>query len=210
LALFPPLALLLWLAHRRWTAAARVAVQLLGLLLAVGLLVTLWARWSRIGRYLDEYVATAERVEDGRTVLPLAFAREGVEITPDGERRQLAFRLWPFVHALGYVAGRRPIVNLGLYEAGEDYFPLRFRPELDPYRHLSIGPLGMEEVPPRVDIPRYERRGGRVDYVLLWQPKAAPREHPVTKALYQQLESRFERVHVSARGNAELWRLRDR
>ncbi len=125
---------------------------------------------------------------------------------PSGERRQLAFRLWPFVHALGYVAGRRPIVDLGLYEAGEDYFPLRFRPELDPYRHLSIGPLGMEEVPPRVDVPGYERRGGRVDYVLLWQPQVAPANHPATRELYRQLAAGFERVHVSRRGNAELWR----
>ncbi len=188
LALFPPLVLLLWLASARWTARARWTMQLAGILLATGMLVTLWARWSRINVDLDEYVATADRIEDGRTVLPLTFAPQGVEIASDGQRQDLAFRVWPFVHALGYVAGRRPIVDLGLYEAGEDYFPLRFRPELDPYRHLSIGLLGMEEVPPRVDLPRYERQGGRVDYVLLWQPQAAPHEHPTTKDLYRQLE----------------------
>jgi len=126
-------------------------------------------------------------------------------VGPGSERRQLAFRLWPFVHALGYVAGRRPVVDLGLYEAGEDYFPLRYRPEIDPYRHLSIGPVGVEEVPPRVDIPGYERRGGRVDYVLLWQPRAASGEHPLARELYRQLHDGFERVEVSSAGNAELW-----
>ena len=208
LALFPPFALLLWLASARWGPRARRATQLAGVLLAVGMLVMLWARWSRIERYLDEYVAAADLIEDGRTVLPLGFALQGVEIASDGERKDLAFRLWPFVHALGYVAGRRPIVLLGLYEAGEDYFPLRYRPELDPYRHLSIGLLGMEGTPPRVDFSSYEKQGGRVDYVLLWQPRAAPREHAITKDLYRKLESRFERVHVSSHGNAELWKAR--
>lgn len=208
LALFPPLTLVLWLASARWSARVRWMTQLAGILLATGMLVTLWARWSRINVYLDEYVATADLVEDGRTVLPLAFAPQGVELASDGERQDLAFRVWPFVHALGYVAGRHPIVDLGLYEAGEDYFPLRFRPELDPYRHLSIGPLGMEEVPPRVDLPRYQRQGGRVDYVVVWQPQAAPHQHPTTKDLYRQLELNFERAHVSAQGNAELWRRR--
>ncbi len=201
LALFPPLALLLWLGGGGWTRRERRAVQLLGAAIAVGLLALLWARWARIDAYLEEYVAVAERVEDGRTVLPLGFAPAG----RDAGGHELAFRLWPFVHALGYVAGRRPIVDLGLYEASEDYFPLRFRPQLDPYRHLSNGLLGVEEVPPRVDIPGFERLGGRVDYVLLWQPRAAPAGHPATRALYRQLDAGFHRVGVSAHGNAELW-----
>ena len=208
LALFPPLVLLLWLGSGRWGSRTRQAAQLLGAALALTMLTMLWTRWSEIDRYLDEYVAVADRIEDGSTVLPLGFAPAGVANGSEGERRPLAFRLWPFVHALGYVAGRRPIVDLGLYEAGEDYFPLRYRPELDPYRQLSIGPVGLEEVPPRIDIPRYERRGGRVDYVLLWQPRAAAADHPLTRELYRQLHDGFERVHVSKAGNAELWQQR--
>jgi hypothetical protein len=208
LALFPPLALLLWLGTARWSSRWRWAAQAIGSALAIGVLALLWARWSRIDRYLDEYVAVAEHVEDGRTVLPLAFAPAGCELARDGKCEELAFRLWPFVHALGYVAGRRPIVDLGLYEAGEDYFPLRYRPELDPYRHLSVGKLGMEEVPPRVDVATYERHGGHVDYVLLWQARAAPRENALTRELFRQLTDSFQRSCVSAEGNAELWQAR--
>src|SRR6185503_2746036 len=206
LGLFPPLALLLWLGSGRWTRRVRVGAQLAGALLAIGMLATLWARWWRVDRQLDEYVAVAERIEDGRTVLPLALAPHGIERTADGRSRELAFRVSPFIHAMGYVAGRRPIVDLGLYEACEDYFPLRFRPDLDPYRHLSTGPIGIEIVPPRLDIAGYERHGGRVDYVLLWQPQAMPRDLPTGRDLYRQLDSGFDRVHVSSRGNAELWR----
>jgi len=208
LALFPPLALLLWLGTAAWSRPWRSAAQAIAAALAIAMLALLWARWSRIDRYLDEYVSVAERIENGRTVLPLSFAPAGCEMTGSGECRALAFRLWPFVHALGYVAARRPIVDLGLYEAGEDYFPLRYRPELDPYLHLSIGKLGVEEVPPRVDIAAYERHGGRVDYVLLWQPRAAPGDHPLMRELHRQLEGGFERVALSGAGNGELWRYR--
>ena len=206
LALFPPLALMLWLATGAWATRSRWATQAAAVMLTTAMLALLWTRWADIDRYLDEYVAVAERVEDGSTVLPLAFAPAGIEVPSGGSAHHVAFRVWPFVHALGYVAARRPIVDLGLYEAAEDYFPLRFRPDLDPYRHLSIGLLGMEEVPPRVDIPRYERQGGRVDYVLLWQPQALENREPATERLYRDLEERFSRVHVSAHGNGELWR----
>jgi hypothetical protein len=201
LALFPPLVLVLWLGSGEWGPRARRIVASLGAALALGMLGLLWLRWAAVDRQLAEYVAAVERVEDGRSVLPLGFAPAGV--AADG--RQLAFRLWPFVHAVGYVAGHRPIVDLGLYEAGEDYFPLRYRPDRDPYRWLSQGPVGVEEVPPRVDLARYERVGGRVDYVLLWEPRAAPSDHPGTRELYRQLEAGFERVFVSATGSAELW-----
>lgn len=210
LALLPPLAFLLWFGTAAWSRRWRSAAQAIAAALALAMLALLWARWARIDRYLDEYVSVAERIENGRTVLPLSFAPAGCEIIRGGACRPLAFRLWPFVHAFGYVAARRPIVDLGLYEAGEDYFPLRYRPELDPYLHLSIGRLGVEEVPPRVNILAYESHGGRVDYVLVWQPRAAPPEHPVTRELYRQLEDGFERVRISALGNAELWKRMDR
>lgn len=206
LALFPPLALLLWLGSVTWSSRWRSAAQAIAVALAIGMLILLWTRWSRIDRDLDEYVAAAEHIESGRTVLPLSFAHAGCEMAGAGECRPLAFRLWPFVHALGYVAARRPIVDLGLYEAGEDYFPLRYRPNVDPYRHLSIGPVGVEEVPPRVDLAGYERSGGRIDYVVIWQPQAAPRENPLTRELYRELTDSFARVDVSEGANAELWR----
>jgi hypothetical protein len=178
------------------------------MVLALGVLAMLWTRWAAIDELLGEAVATAEHVEDGHTVLPLAFAPAGDPFHPSTPAGKLAFRVRPFVHAVGYVAGHRPIVDLGLYEAAEDYFPLRFRPAIDPYRHLSVGPLGMEEIPPRVDIAGYERQGGRVDYVLLWQPPVEPRRDGAEE-VYRQLAT-FERVYVSRRGNAELWRRRAR
>jgi len=202
LELFPPLVLIVWLAAAGFSSRARTATVAIAAALALVQLALISARWSLLAGYVEEAVAVAERVPDDATLLPLSFAHGGPQ---DGE---LAFRVWPFVHLAGYVAGHRPVVDLGLYEAMEDYFPLRFRPELDPYRHLAPRPEAMEAVPPVVDIAGFERRGGRVDYVLLWQPGAADPADPRTEDLYRQLASGYRRALVSARGNAELWQRR--
>jgi hypothetical protein len=202
LELFPPLLLTVWLASGRWGTAARRIVPLLAAALALLHVGLLAARWAQLDRLIAETVALVEEVPDGATLLPLGFAPAG---PAHGE---LAFRTWPFVHAAGYVAGRRPIVDLGLYEASEDYFPLRFRRAVDPYRHLAAQPGGLEDVPPRLDLARYAATGGRVDYVLLQFPAAADSRQPATVDLYRQLAAGYARIAVSAAGNAELWRRR--
>ena len=64
------------------------------------------------------------------------------------EGRQTTFRTWPFVHAGGYIAARKRLVDLSLYEANENYFPFYYRPALNPFLHLAPDPLGIEGRPP--------------------------------------------------------------
>ena len=207
LNLFPPLALLLWLAAASYGPRLRAAVQAIGAALALGLLGLLWMRWAAVDDALRDHRLAAARVPAGATALPLSYAHAG----RGRDGRPLAFRVQPFLHALGYASARAPIVDLGLYGASEDYFPLRYRPALDPYHHLGRGRHGMEGQPPTVDIRGYERRtGGRVDFVLLWQPAAAPPRHSSVIGLRRQLDEGYERVYVSPRGLAELWRRRRR
>ena len=207
LNLFPPLALLLWLAGAEYRPRLRVTIQAAGGTLALALLGILWMRWAAVDDYLADYRLAAARVPAGATALPLSFAHQGRG--PDGEI--LAYRLLPFLHAFGYAAARSPVVDLALYGASEDHFPLRYRPRLDPYDHMARRPGGVEGQPPAVDIPGYERRtGGRVDFVLLWQPREASPRDPAVLDLRQQLAAGYARVYVSPRGLAELWRRRGR
>ena len=205
LTLFPPLLLLLWLAGGRWPRGLRWAVQGVAVAIALAMLTLLWQRWVEIDGYLGDYLAAAERIETGRTAVPLSFAHQVTAAS--GEL--VPFRVFPFVHAMGYVAAQRPVVDLGRYEATTDLFPLRFRPEVDPYRHLATMPGGLEWAPPFVDLPRFERQTGRrLDYVLIWLPDAPARTEPSALDLYRQLEEGWERIYVSPRGLAELWRHR--
>ncbi len=202
LSLFTVLALILWLAHfdlpapvRRWTAILSVS-------LALGLLSLLWTRWWAVDNYMAEYLSAGERIPEGSTLLHLSYAHQGR--WPDG--RPIAFRVEPFLHAGSRITAGKTVADLWLYAADfPGYFPLHYRPERNPYEHIGVGP-SPEDVPPGVEFLTYpERTGGRVDYVLLWQ---VPWEwqHPAVHSVKAQLEAGYERVWVSPRGLAELWR----
>ena len=203
LNLFPFLALILWFGafehpprRRLWvqTAAAGIALGFLG--------VFAWS-YARIDAGLSAIAAAGAHVEPDHTLLFLSYAHQGE--TADG--RPLAFRTEPFVHAGGYIGARKRMVDLSLYEAGENYFPIYFNPRLDPFRHLATVPLGIEAVPPRVDLLGYPKRtGGRVDYVLLWGLRKERRDEPAVQETLRQLAEGYEGVWASADGAVALYR----
>lgn len=202
LSLFPFFALILGLAASDPPTPLRRGIQVAAFGLALALLGLLWTRWRVLDGYLAEYLSAGERIPAGSTVLALSYSHFGT--APDGS--EIAYRVQPFVHAASHLTAAKPVVDLRLYAANyEGYFPVHYRPELSPYRHIAQG-YWAERVPPWVEFLTYPRRtGGRVDYVLIWQ---IPRErtHPAIRSLWRQLRTGYERVWVSPRGHAELYR----
>ncbi len=165
LNLFPFLALILWFGTLDHPAWRRRSIQIAAAGLALGFLGVFAGMYARINADLSKIVAAGDHVEPDHTLLFLSFAHRGER--PDGQ--PLVFRTEPYVHASGYIAARKRLVDLSLYEASEDYFPIYFEPRLDPFKHLAAVRLGIETEPPRVDLLGYPKRtGGRVDYVLIW------------------------------------------
>jgi hypothetical protein len=205
LNLFPFLALILWFGtfdhpavRRRWiqAAAAGIAIGFLG--------VFVW-KWAKIGDGLSEIVAVGDSIEPDHTLLFLSYAHKGERAEGD----ELVFRASPFVHAGSYIAARKRLVDLSLYEASEDYFPLYFEPRLDPYRHLATVKLGIESEPPRVDLLGYPKRtGGRIDYVLLWGLRDSRRDEPAVRETLRQLAAGYDLVRASRDGRVRLFRAR--
>jgi hypothetical protein len=205
LVLFPFLTLMLWFAtfehpprRRFWiqAAAAGIALAFLGLFA--------W-KYAEIDGALAGIAAAGARVEPDHTFLYLSYAHQGV----DADGRKLAFRTWPFAHAGGYVVARKRLADLSLYEANEDYFPLYYRPALNPYLHLATEPLGIENDPPAVDLPGYPRRtGGSVDYVLLWGLRDERRSEPKVRAVLDQLAAGYDLIYSGRDGRVRLFRIR--
>jgi hypothetical protein len=207
LQLYPCFALLLWFAVYHYDRLITRVIQVV----AVGLAVLLFGihvkAYAELNAYPDEYLSGMPLMAPNTTLLSLSFSHQGH--TPDG--RVLAWHINPFLHAGGYIAAHRGLVDLLNYSANGDWFPLfplRFRPELSPFRHLvsphdarltheaSTHPLEWE--PPAVDFITYAQRTvGRVDYVLVWQVRSELLEHPGTHAIFRQLEQRYVLLYTS-------------
>lgn len=192
--LFPFFGLLLWLSAQEHRVHERAAVQIAAAALALLLLGLHAAKYSAVNDQIREYVSASGRIEPDSTVLPLPYAPFGR--APGGGR--LSSRVAPFLHAGGYLAAERNLVDLDNYEANAGYFPTIFRPERNPFTHLSLMEHGLEKVPPCVDIIQFERRtGGTVDYVLLWGLNESHLQHPCTSLLLNQLEGLYDPIASS-------------
>lgn len=200
------LTLILWFGAQSYERHLKQGIQLLAAGIAIILLGFHTTKYADLNDYLREYLSGINFIEPNTTLLPLSFSRHGH--TPDG--RILSWRVFPFLHASGYIAAQRGVVNLANYQADSGYFPLVFRPEVNPYTHIGRNG-GIEIEPPSVDFLTYpQRTGGQVDYVLIWRVRDEQRDHKDTKAVFQQLEAGYELIYTSPqRGFMRLYRRKD-
>jgi hypothetical protein len=202
LNLFPFLILILWFGTFEHPWGRRRTIQIIASVIALAFLGAYAWMYARVNDGLSAIVAAGEHIEPDHTLLFLSYAHQG--------EGPFVFRTAPFVHAGGYITARKRLVDLSLYEANEDYFPILYQPSLNPYHHLSVGLLGIEEKPPRVEILAYpERTGGRVDYVLIWGLRG-DRSPPAVIETLRQLEGGYEEIWESPDRLARLYRMRVR
>ncbi len=195
LSLFPYLVLILWLATFEHPPRRRLALQILGAGVALGMLAFLVPRWRDLDRRLDEGLMAARWIEPGSTLLSVPVSGTGEN--PDGSR--LADRVLPFLHAGDFVAASKTVVSLDLFAAGTEAFPVRYRPERNPYRYLL-------DVERRLDFQYPRETGGRVDYVMVWWPDARRPRYDFWKGTLGRLERDFDRVYTSPSGMVRLYR----
>jgi hypothetical protein len=154
-------------------------------------------KYSELNDYLAEYLSGSHLIEPNKTLLPLAFDSRGH--APDG--KALSLKVRPFLHASGYIAAQRHVVEFTNYEAGAyKYFPVLFRSNLNPYDHIGIKDRSIVWEPPQVDFLTYAgRTGGQVDYVLVWGIQERQRNHEATKSINQQLKKGYDLIYTSPR-----------
>ncbi|HEY3121944.1 MAG TPA: hypothetical protein VGL15_15070 [Vicinamibacteria bacterium] len=197
LAIYPFLLLTMWFAAEDPPRLVRVAAQAAAAGLAVLLLFVRLPFYREAERGYAEYLAAGALVKPDTTLLAL---RQG---EPRARGEAHSDRADVFLHAGGYIAAEKNVVQLVNYEARTGHFPTAFRVRWDPYMHLG----DPERNPPCVDLANYKRRTGRaVDYVLLWQFPVASGD-PCTRLLLEQLRLDYQPVFTSESGRARLFRV---
>jgi len=208
LSLFVFFFLILWLAVHPFGLRLKRVLQSAAALVALGLLgLHAWA-YAEFNTHLAEFAGLQDRLKPNTTVLQLAFTH-GLRTGPLERAKVGAFR-----NAAAYLTLRGDIVDLENYEANTSYFPVRYRPELNPFDHLGRengGDRGLQAEPPDVNFLGYPQRTGQpveVDYVLLWNVPDKPRDTAAGAAIFDQLGKGYERVET-APGLLQLYRRKD-
>ncbi|HXX35166.1 MAG TPA: hypothetical protein VEM15_11900 [Thermodesulfobacteriota bacterium] len=195
LNLFPFFGFVLWFGVQPYLRSVKRGIVVVAIVIAAASLGLHTLKYSELNHYLTEYLSGINLIEPNKTLLPLTFDSRGHG--PDG--RVLSLKVRPFLHASGYIAARRHVVDFTNYEAGAfNCFPVLFRPNLNPYDHIGIKDRSIVWEPPQVDFLTYAgRTGGKVDYVLVWGIQERQRNHEATKSIDRQLKKGYELIYIS-------------
>lgn len=205
LLLFPFLTAILWFGTQEHPAWRRLGVQAVAAGIALAFLGLFAWKYAQLNRNIAGIVAAGEHVEPDHTFLYLSYAHQGQDARGNG----LTFRTSPLLHAGGHVGARKRLADLSLYQANADFFPLYFRPALNPYHHLSTREGWIEGTPPFVDLLGYPKRtGATVDYVLLWGLRKEREDEPKVRRVLDQLAAAYDLIYSAQEGRVRLYRIR--
>ena len=173
--------------------------------------VSIAAAAGLLGLRLPYYVANSQRAEAYVAVAP-CLASEATMIQVNlGEVSE--GRQYPRTADTGRLSSLRSGWDIGNIGAAISFFPLRNRPETDPYRYLVVPGGSVEKIPPTIDPAGYRAQTpGTLDYVLLYgRPVATPEtmESPSWRSLNAQLDSDYSLVATSPDSMLEVYESRD-
>jgi hypothetical protein len=156
---------------------------------------------SKAAAAVAEIVSAGQYIQPKAVVLPLDFEPGGLS----ANGRAVTDRNWLFVHAWQYMGADKPMILLDNYEANTGYFPLTWKPEVNPYLHLCHNGE-MEAQPPSGSLDSFTRATGvRVDYVLLWCYDEQWRADAGFARLWGEISGGYHVVYRSRSGRVALY-----
>lgn len=196
---------LLYLAGTSWDHKWRNAGTFLALLLPLSILLIRYPTQRFIGQLAHHCIQVRSHIEEYSTLLPFGFSHNGQF---ENEIRSPFLQI--FKHLGEYPGTDKKVLSLSNYEANTNYFPVIWKPEANPYRHISTtGPDGLESMPPTVDLSRYNAQPCcNIDYVLLWGDRSKFKDNDHMMDLMQQLKTSYTLVHSSDDELIQLYRIK--
>ena len=205
LQFIPYLLAVVWLATVDFKTQHRRIIAVLGFLLLLALQVVRIPVHYKLSHAVAEYLQVRKAIPSGSVVLPISFAHAG--IGPQGAI--ITDRIWLFHHVGGYVGSNGVHIMLDNYEGNTGYFPLIWRAEKSPFKHLNVG-LGLEHQPPQIDLANYEAvTGEQIDYVVIWGDAEQYLQDAFVQTWTTQLSEQYMLVTTSDRDNAQLYKRRE-
>lgn len=152
-------------------------------------------------RGVADVMTTWKYVKAGSVLLPLNFETLG----KDEDKKIISEKNNIFCHVGQHLGIGKTALVLDNYEANTSYFPLKWRPELNPYTHLSRE-QGIEGVPPYAAINEYEQKTGvNIDYLLMWCYDTSSQTDPHYRKLALEIDSTYHVIYTSPTRRTILW-----
>jgi len=153
LNLYPFIIILPWLSARFWKPVKYFFGTVAIVLILIHLGFTTYY-YKILNDGLDEYTSAIPLVGKNETILPISFNHGGGE----------SARIGLYLHAAGYYCAAKGAIELDNYEAGTGYFPLKYKPQMNPFS--TVG--GIESATGDIHPEAYPEP---IDYILLWSPR---------------------------------------
>jgi len=131
--------------------------------------------YKAINEGLTEYTSAERFIGKNETLLTMSFDHRGDN----------SLIIAPYLHAGDYCCLSTGAISLNNYEANRDYFPLRYKKDLNPYRTIGRLETVMGKARPRrYPIP--------IDNILLWSRKGSFQD-------LEWIEKNYKPVHKEGR-----------
>ncbi len=191
---------ILWFGTHRFSEQAKFTIGTVGAVLAVLQIAFNLPVYAKINDDAAEYLSAGKVIEKKGTLLSFCFANEGCGI----DRAPGYLRTIPFDHLSGYISAEKHLVNLFNVDSYTNFFPIRYRDELNPFPYLWMKQIKGKRIW-AANVAEYSKETrGRIDYVLLWGISDAKVED--TSHLVKWLGENYELIFTSATRQLQVYR----
>lgn len=184
LLLYPFFIMILWLGAQHIHKSLKRYIILSTIIFSLSLICIHAWNYSILNTYIKKYLSTIHHIESNTTILPISF-----------NRKRGSLRVATFEHAASYITTQKEVVELKNHQASKKYFPIKYKPELDPFAHLSVNG-GLNKIPPKIDMQKYSMRTTKkIDYVLVWDYSKKFSNNTTAKKIFSNLDQNYNLIY---------------
>lgn len=160
-----------------------------------------WGAYKDAGTMVNEFRSLRPFIEDKSVVLPLKYVSFPMDHRYE---KVIAGKVLLFSHvAESIYDGNKQLIFTENYEANTGYFPLLWKDEVNPFKHLGSS---IEGTPPNVDIAGYINRGYSIDYIVVWGREGDILQNPLTQSVSGDINKYYDLVHTTPLYKIELYK----